>query len=505
VPGVPLTGPLNCVCDLLDRHVEEGHGKAPALIGLDGTWSYDELDQRVCRIANVLVNDFAVVPGNRVLLRGANSPELAALWLAVEKVGAIAVTTMALYRAAELGVILEIARPSLAVSEARIAGELEQAVKATQTGCAMATFADGDLEARMDRQPPTFTTCATSADDIAMIAFTSGTTGKPKATAHFHRDILAMAETVGRHIVVTRRDDIFIGTPPLAFTFGLGGLLVFPLYAGAASVLCQHKSPNELLDRIAAHRASVCFTVPTFYQRMGRLAKAGDTKSLRLAVSSGESLPLQVRHDWKRVTGIDLTELLGSTEMLHAFVASTGSEIREGAIGRAIPGYEVAILDDKGVPAPAGTVGRLAVKGPTGCRYLDDPRQGDYVTNGWNVTGDACAMDADGYVSFHSRLDDLIVSSGYNISAQEVENTLLTFAGVAECAVVGLPDEERGQIVTAYVVPAETPGDEAGFIDQIQDHVRDTIAPYKYPRRVEIVSALPRNESGKIQRFRLRR
>lgn len=505
-PGVPETGRLNCTHALLDQNLAAGRGNATALMEGGRAWSYSELNARACRIANVLMRDFGVMPGNRVLLRGPNSLELAAVWLAVQKAGAVAVTTMPLLRASELATIIRISRPALAVSDASVADALEQAIESATEDCPLLSFASegGELAARAARHSDDFTACPTLADDISLIAFTSGTTGKPKATVHFHRDIIAICETVSRYIICPRDDDIFIGTPPLAFTFGLGGLLVFPLYAGAAGVLHGRYTARELLDAIDRYHATVCFTVPTFYQRMARETETAVMSSLRLAVSSGEALPVTVRRAWRQAAGLDLTELLGSTEMLHAFIGATGNTAREGFIGRAVPGYELAILGEDGRPLPPGKIGRLAVKGPTGCRYLDDPRQNDYVQNGWNITGDACAMDADGYVSYHFRLDELIISAGYNISALEVENALLTHPGVAECAVVGTPDPERGQAVTAFVVPEKPPDHPDHFIEQLQAYARETIAPYKYPRRVELVDALPRNASGKLQRFRLR-
>lgn len=497
---------LNCVEPLLDHHVAAGEGHRPALASDGLSWTYRELHDRVCRIANVLTRDCGVVPGNRVLLRGPNSPTLVALWLAVQKCGAVAVTTMSLLRSTELATIVEMSRPALAVSDGAIADELRTAVEQKGGGCRVLTFDDdgGELARKMAGQPEEFDTVETSSEDVSLVGFTSGTTGRPKATVHFHRDVLAVCETVADHIVKPAADDVFIATAPLAFTFGLGGLVLFPLYGGSAAVLNPRYKAEQFLAAIRRYRATICFTVPTFYQRMTRCDARGATRSLRMSVSSGEALPTPVRDQWRESTGLEMTELLGSTEMLHAFVGSTGERVRPGYIGPAIRGYRVTVLDDAGDPVPHGTIGRLAVKGPTGCRYLDDPRQADYVQNGWNITGDACTMDAAGYVAYHSRYDDMIISSGYNIAGVEVENVLLEHPEVAECSVIGTPDPELGQVVTAFVVPKRVPGDEVEYASALQDFVRERLAPYKYPRKVRLLDTLPRNESGKIQRFRLR-
>lgn len=501
---------LNCVEALLDDHLVDGRGRRVAVASDDAAWTYNELHDRVCRLANVLTRDYGVEPGNRVLLRGANSPTIVALWLAIQKCGAVAVTTMSLLRAAELATIIGMSRPALAVSDSTLAEELLSAVDRSERACQVVTYDDrsgslcGELGGRMARQPADFDTVGTSGDDVSLIGFTSGTTGKPKATIHFHRDVLSVCETVGRHIVQPTPDDVFVATAPLAFTFGLGGLVFFPLYAGAASVLNPRYTPEQFLAAIHHHRATVCFTVPTFYQRMARIVSPGATASLRMSVSSGEALPLPVRDQWRQATGLEMTEVLGATEMLHAFIGSTGDAVRPGFIGPAIPGYVAAILDDNGDPVAPGTIGRLAVKGPTGCRYLDDDRQLDYVQNGWNITGDACSVDAEGYIAYHTRLDDMIISSGYNISGIEVENVLLEHADVAECAVIGTPDSERGQAVTAYIVPRDRSGDTDRLAEDLQEFVRERLAAFKYPRRIHFMQSLPRNESGKIQRFRLR-
>lgn len=507
--SVPMDGPLNCVNALLDRHLRESKADRIALMSGARAWSYGDLAERVNRIAHVLVADYDVQPGNRVLIRGENGLEPIAVWLAVVKAGAVAVTTMSLLRAGELQTIAEISRPVLAICQQSLSGELEQAAAAVQSGDAafeILTYDEdsGPLYDAMANKPADFQSCPTLADDIAIVGFTSGTTGKPKATIHFHRDILAICETVSRYMLNPVADDIFIGTAPLAFTFGLGGLLVFPLYAGACAILHGRYTPQEFAAAIARYKATICFTVPSYYQQVVRLNQSDLLTSLRLAVSSGEALPLPVREAWHEATGLQLTEVLGSTEMLHAFAGATGSKVRAGFIGPAIPGYEIAVLDEHGEVAAPGDIGRFAVRGPTGCRYLADERQRTYVQYGWNLTGDACAMSEDGYVAYHTRYDDMIISSGYNISGLEVENVLHDHPAVAECAVVGEPDEERGHVVAAYVVSKDKAADQAALAGELQTYVKNTIAPYKYPRRVTFIDALPRNESGKVQRFRLR-
>ncbi len=506
LPHVPMDGPLNCCAYFLDRHLHEGQRERPALFSEDRGWSYEKLADRVGRIANVMIDRHGIVPGNRVLIRIANSPEAVAVWLAIQRIGAVAVTTMSLLRAAELRTIIEIAKPSLCICEEALASELEDAIATCKFTPALITCGkeSGELFDAMQQVSPDCPLCPTLADDISIIGFTSGTTGKPKATVHFHRDMLAICETVARHMLSPTPEDVFIGTAPLAFTFGLGGLLTFPLYYGAASVLHGRYAPAEFAEAIARYRATICFTVPTYYQQMMRLDLSGKLASLRLAVSSGEALPLSVREAWQAASGLSLTEVLGSTEMLHAFAGATGKNVRPGFIGPAIPGYQIAVLDESGNRCAPGEIGRFAVRGPTGCRYMDDPRQSSYVQYGWNLTGDACAMSEDGYVAYHTRYDDMIISAGYNISGLEVENVLLDHPDVAECAVVGEADSDRGQIVAAYVVSKTGVAADAALARALQDHVKAIIAPYKYPRRVVFVEKLPRNESGKIQRFRLR-
>ncbi|SNT15924.1 anthranilate--CoA ligase [Noviherbaspirillum humi] len=498
---------LNCVQVLLDEAVANGHGDRPALLGPQGAWSYAQLQAQVNRIAQVLRQDMGLVPGNRVLLRGANNPMMAACLLAVFKAGCIAVPTMPLLRAKELTVILDKAQVQAALCSENLREEMELAREAAATLKQVVYFnsaAPEALEQRMQDKRDTYAAVDTSAEDVCLISFTSGTTGMPKGTMHFHRDLLAVCDCFPRSTLKAAADDIFIGTPPLAFTFGLGGMLLFPLRAGAATVLLEKCTPQSLLEAIRDYRATICFTAPTFYRQMAACAKEVGPTPLKKAVSAGEYLPVSTRDAFRRATGIDIIDGIGSTEMLHIFISAAGEEIRPGATGRALPGYQACILDEDGKPAGPGVVGRLAVKGPTGCRYLADPRQANYVQHGWNVTGDAYEMDADGYFWYKARTDDMIISAGYNIAGPEVEETLLRHPAVAECGVVGCSSEERGQIVKAFVVlkPGHEPG--PALVKDMQDFVKNSIAPYKYPREIEFRSALPRTETGKLQRFRLR-
>ncbi len=521
-PVLTLTGPyaypatLNCATHLLDDAVNEGHGERVALVVPDGAggWTevrYAALQREVDAIAQVLVRDLGLVPGNRILLRGFNGRWMAAAWLAAMKAGLVAVTTMPLLRAKELGVIIERAQCSAALCDARLLDELRQAARgpmpAERITCWGTDAADG-LEARMARAPGPFTAVATSSDDVCLIAFTSGTTGVPKGCMHFHRDVMAMCDGFSAQVARLAPADRCIGTPPLAFTFGLGGLLTFPLAARASTVLVEKATPESLLEAIAATKATITWTAPTFYRAMALAMRKEparfQTASLRASVSAGEALPDATRMLWREATGIEMLDGIGATEMIHIFIAAAGKDVRPGAIGRAVPGYTIAILDDELHELPRGEVGRLAVRGPTGCRYMNDARQRDYVRGGWNLTGDAATMDADGYVFFKARTDDLILSSGYNIGAPEVEAAVLQHTDVAECAVVGVPDPDRGQAVKAFIVlKAGVEGSDA-LAHAIQDFVKATIAPYKYPRLVEFVAALPKTDTGKLQRFRLK-
>ncbi|WP_343606669.1 benzoate-CoA ligase family protein [Roseateles sp.] len=515
LPALRFPERMNCAHELLDRWVEQGQGHRACVIGGDGRggelrWTYAELQAQANRIANVLVNEMGVVPGNRVLLRGANTPQMAACWFAVMKAGAIAVATMPLLRAKELGQVIEKARISHALCDAALAAELETARAQCPVLARVCLFrseaADG-LEALAERQSERFDNVDTASDDCALIAFTSGTTGQPKGTMHFHRDVIAICRCWPVHCLRANADDVFIGSPPLAFTFGLGGLVLFPLSVGASTVLLEKASPDVLLPAIAKHRATVCFTAPTSYRAMAAQAASHDLSSLRKCVSAGEALPAATRQLWKDATGIELIDGIGATELLHIFISHTEETARPGATGRPVPGYRARVVDDAGRDVPAGTVGKLAVQGPTGCRYLADDRQAQYVRHGWNLTGDAYLIDADGYFVYQARTDDMIISGGYNIAGPEVESALLAHPAVAECAVVGVPDEERGQLVKAFVVlkpGAAGADDEAALVKAMQDFVKATIAPYKYPRAIEFRASLPRTETGKLQRFRLR-
>ncbi len=499
---------LNIAAELLERAVREGRGERLAVLSPEGVrWTYAELDARASRIARVLVDDLGVVPGNRVLLRGPNTPAMAACWFAVMKAGAIAVATMPLLRARELVDVVTKARITHALCDSRLAAELDLARAACPTLATVAHFAtdaaDG-IERRAAAKSPGFPAVDTAADDVAFIAFTSGTTGTPKGTMHFHRDALAACDCWPPEMLKATADDLFTGSPPLAFTFGLGGLLLFPLRIGAATLLVERPGPEALLAAIESYRTTVLFTAPTSYRAMAQLAAGRDLSSLRKCVAAGEALPAATRALWKQATGIEIIDGIGATEMLHIFISHPDDDAKPGATGKVVPGYRACVMDDAGRPLPPGQVGRLAVKGPTGCRYLDDERQRNYVQGGWNYTGDAYLVDEEGWFVYQARTDDMIVSAGYNIAGPEVEGALLLHPAVAECGVVAAPDDERGAIVKAYVVLKEGCTPDAALVRALQDHVKATIAPYKYPRAVEFVEALPRTETGKLQRFRLR-
>jgi len=503
-PELQFGPKLNAAAELLDRWVERGQGGRPCVQGAGVSWTYAELQAEANRIANVLVNELGVVPGNRVLLRGANTPQLAACWFGVVKAGAIAVATMPLLRAKELGQVIAKAEVSHALCDAALADELAAAQLQNPVLRGICHFRSAEpdgLEARAARQPAMFANVDTASDDCALIAFTSGTTGQPKGTMHFHRDIVAACRCWPVHCLRAEAGDVFIGSPPLGFTFGLGGLLLFPMSVGASTVLPERAAPDLPLAAIAKHRATVCFTAPTSYRAMAPLAAQHDLSSLRKCVSAGEALPAATRALWKQATGIELIDGIGSTELLHIFISHTEETAKPGATGKAVPGYQACILDDAGRPLPPGRVGRLAVKGPTGCRYLADERQRQYVHDGWNLTGDSYLLDDEGYFVYQARTDDMIISGGYNIAGPEIEAALLSHPAVAECAVIGVPDEERGQLVKAFVVLREGHAPDA---EALQEYVKATIAPYKYPRAVEFRTSLPRTETGKLQRFKLR-
>lgn len=507
LPELKFPHRLNCADPLLDQYVAAGRGARLCIQAPGLRWTYADLQERANRIANVLVQDMGLVPGNRVLLCAPNNPMLAACWFAVMKAGAVAVATMPLLRAQELKHVIAKARVSHALCDARIAGELKvaaaQCPELTHIRYFNAAATDG-LEAAMATQSVLFDNVDTASDDTCMLAMTSGTTGQPKVTMHFHRDVMASCVCWPPHVLRPVADDIFLGTPPLAFTFGLGGLLLFPLSVGASTVLLEQGGPQDLVDAVTNYQATVLFAAPTSYRAIAPFAAPLRNCSLRKCVSAGEALPAATRALWKDATGIEMIDGIGTTELMHIFISADEDHALPGTTGTVVPGYIACVMDDEGRPAPVGQVGKLAVKGPTGCRYLADERQTSYVRNGWNYTGDAYSQDTDGYFHYHARTDDMIISAGYNIAGPEVEETLLRHAMVADCAVIGVPDEARGQIAQAIVVLrcGFDPTPEAA--KELQDFVKQTIAPYKYPRKIEFAEALPRTETGKLQRFRLR-
>jgi 2-aminobenzoate-CoA ligase len=510
LPELQYPDRLNAAAVLIDDAVEQYGADRPALRTPDGVvWSYGELQTRSNQVAQVLTEDLGVVPGNRVLLRGPNNPWIVAAWLGVLKAGAVVVTTMPMLRSTEVATLIGLTKPVVAISDHRFVDELAIAAGDDVTVLAYGSTTgnaddDGDLTSRCGRKSGEFTAVDTAADDVALLGPTSGTTGVPKVTMHFHRDILANADTFARYILQPTADDVFAGSPPLAFTFGLGGLVVFPLRFGAASLLTEKAGPVELAEHAAAAGATILFTAPTAYRAILKEKRGDLLRSLRIAVSAGEHLSKETWEAVREATGLRLVNGIGATEMLHVFISAAGDDIRPGTTGRAVPGFRATILDNDGNELGAGNIGRLAVIGPTGCRYLDDPRQANYVVRGWNVTGDTFAMDADGYFTYQARSDNMIVSSGYNIGGPEVESAIDQHPDVVENAVIGIPDEERGSIVCAFVVLRDGVTGDAAKRKEIQDFVKQTIAPYKYPRDVRFVTGLPRNPSGKLQHFKLR-
>jgi 2-aminobenzoate-CoA ligase len=494
---------VNCAEELLYTTIKRHGADRPCALSPSGDWTYGDVLTVASQVARVLTEDFGIVPGNRVLLRGPNNPWLMACWLGVVKAGAVTVSTMPLLRATELATIGDIAKPALALCDHRFTWDLTTGLPDLPV-LPYGGDQPGDLTSLAGQKPGDFASVATAADDVAMIAFTSGTTGRPKATMHFHRDVLAIADTFSARLLRPAPDDVFTGTPPLAFTYGLGGLLVFPLRAGASTLLLEKATPEELAAQIAERGVTACSTAPTGYRAMIASGCAEQLRGLRLAVSAGEHLPASTWQAFYEATGVPIIDGIGSTEMLHIFISAAGPDIVPGATGKAVPGYEAAILDDDGKPVPDGTIGRLAVKGPTGCRYLADDRQRSYVRDGWNLTGDSYLRDADGYFWYQARVDDIIISAGYNIAGPEIEETLLLHPDVAECGVVGVPDETRGQIVKAYVVLRSGAEGTDAMAARLQEFVKQQIAPYKYPRAVAFLPALPRTTTGKLQRFRLR-
>ena len=504
--GLSYPERMNVAYDFIDRHVAEGRSNAIALIGDGVEWTYGELAERVNRIANVLVHDLGMQPGHRVLLRAPNNPMMVAIYFAIIKAGGVVVATMPLLRAKEIAYPLNKAKISLAICDHRMMDDMNAASALAPGLKKTITFGGGELETLMQKDGyAAFTAVDTAQDDVCLIAFTSGTTGEPKGTMHFHRDLLAVCDTFGARILHATPDDRFIGSPPLAFTFGLGGLVLFPFRIGASAVLIEKAGPADLLPAIHRYGATVCFTAPTAYRAMlDEVARIGKGK-LRICVSAGETLPKATFLAWQEKTGIALLDGLGATEMLHIFVASPAGSNKPGATGQVVPGYEAKIVDESGHDVPDGTPGKLAMRGPTGCRYLADERQSKYVMNGWNVSGDTYVRDADGFFWYQARSDDMIVSAGYNIAGPEVEASLLTHPVIAECGVVGAPDPERGMIVKAYVVLKSGVSPDANLTKALQDHVKADIAPYKYPREIAYVEALPKTRTGKLQRFELRR
>ncbi len=508
--GFDYTEHLNAAVELTDKMVEKGFGDRIALIGNGRRRTYKELSDWTNRLAHALAEDYGVQPGNRVLIRSANNPAMVACWLAATKAGAVVVNTMPLLREVELTKIVNKAEIAFALCDTRMMDELIACAKGNRFLKNVVGF-DGTAnhDAELDRialeKPVILEAVKTGRDDVALLGFTSGTTGEPKATMHFHRDLLIVADGFAKEVLQVTPDDVFVGSPPLAFTFGLGGLAIFPLRFGATATLLENASPPHMIDIIETYRATISFTAPTGYRAMmAAIDEGADLSSLRIAVSAGETLPAPVFEDWQRKTGTPILDGIGTTELLHIFISNRLGDASAAATGRPVTGYEAAVLDDEMNEMPVGEVGNLAVRGPTGCRYLADDRQARYVREGWNLTGDAFWKGEDGVFHFAARTDDMIISSGYNIAGPEVEAALLSHPDVVECGVVGAPDDERGQIVEAHVVLAEGIVADEDCTKRLQDHVKATIAPYKYPRSVRFVDALPKTQTGKIQRFRLR-
>jgi 2-aminobenzoate-CoA ligase len=499
---------LNCVSEILDRHITEGNGDRIAVRSEYQSWTYKQLYEKANQIAHVLVQDLDFVSGNRVLIRSANNPMFVACWFGILKAGGIAVATMPLLRKNELNTIIECAEVTHAFCDIRLREELSHTdqpwLKSTLTIDGTGRIESG-LEIRMKTKPVGFDNFETGAESVALIGFTSGTTGKPKMTAHFHRDILLICKSFPPYALQIRPEDIVTGSPPIGFTFGLGGLVLFPLYYGASSFLIEKPTPDLILEAISRYKVTICFTAPTAWRVLNTRAKEYDLSSLRKCISAGEALPVKVWEDWFHTTGLRIVDGIGATEMLHIFISANENDQKKGALGKPIPGYEAVILDASGKEAPAGEIGRLAVRGITGCKYLNrKEKQKEYVQNFWNITGDLFRKDEEGYFWFVSRGDNMIISSGYNIAALEVESVLIHHPEIVECAVIGKPDEDRGHLVCAFIVLRDPAKANEAMARQIQDWFKQEAAPYKYPREIQFVSALPKTETGKIQHFKLK-
>ena len=508
--GFDYPDELNAAVELTDRMVERGFGDHVALIGNGRRRTYKELSDWTNRIAHALVADFGIKPGNRVLVRSANNPAMVACWLAATKAGAVVVNTMPMLRAGELGKIIDKAEISLALCDTRLMDELVACAKGNRflkkvIGFDGTTNHDAELDRLALDKPVRFAAVKCLPDDVALLAFTSGTTGEPKATMHFHRDLLIIADSYAKEVLKVTPDDVFVGSPPLAFTFGLGGLAIFPLRFGATATLLENASPANMIEIIETYKATICFTAPTTYRMMlAAMDRGADLSSLRIAVSAGETLSAPVYEDWVKKTGKPILDGIGSTELLHIFISNRIEDCEPASTGRPVGSYQAIVVDSDMRERPRGEVGRLAVRGPTGCRYLSDARQKTYVRDGWNLTGDSFIQDVGGHFHFVARSDDMIVSSGYNIAGPEVEAALLSHVDVKECLVIGIPDETRGQIVEAHVVLQSGVVGDAQMVRKLQDYVKAVIAPYKYPRSVKFTEALPKTQTGKLQRFRLR-
>ena len=509
LPELQIPDQANVATTLLGDAIAKGWGNRLMLRSPGETYTYAEANAQVNRIAEMLVKDYKLEPGNRVLLRGGNSIGMALAWLGVVKAGLIAVATMPLLRAVELDKIIDKSRPALAICDVDLLKEMVPAAQDAKALLPILVFGDAarpdGMEARAARRSADYAGCATAADDVALLAFTSGTTGVPKAVITTHRDVLAACNAWPRSVLKATPDDVVTGSPPLAFTFGLGGLLLFPMAAGASVYYPDVRfSPETMVRKMRDNGITICYTAPTFYRQMAPYAKALGIPSLRICVSAGEALPDATRQLWKESTGIEMLDGIGGTEVFHIYISAAGADVRPGSIGKVVPGYQAKVVDDNDNEVPRGTVGRLAMIGPTGCRYMDDARQTHYVSKGWNHPGDAFTQDEDGYFHYQARDDDMIITAGYNVGAPEVEDCLLTHPAVAECGVIGKSDEVRGMIIKAFVVLRAGHNANEAMAEALQEYVKKHIAPYKYPREVEFVTALPRTETGKLQRFKLR-